>query len=86
MIVINGCPRSGTSLLDTLVVKKFNGRTVTSIEDIIEAQKANPNGKFDVVEFELDNPVVVIDREQLPKADMLIRQRYGINKLVNIKR
>ncbi|MBW8041762.1 MAG: hypothetical protein FVQ85_17435 [Planctomycetes bacterium] len=70
--------------LRQIIVKKFNGMTIRSIADILVAQKLNPDSKYDVIEFELDNPVVVIDRNQLPAANMLISRNYGIRKLVNI--
>ena len=74
----------GYKNLSQIVVKKFNGMTIRSIADILTAQKLNPDAKYDVIEFEMDNPVIVIDREQLPMADTLIAQNYGIRKLVNV--
>lgn len=74
----------GYENLAQIVVKKFNGMTIRSIADILTARKLNPGSKYDVIEFELDNPVVVIPREQLPRADMLIAEKYGIRKLVNV--
>ena len=74
----------GYKNLAQIVVKKFNGMTIRSIADILTARKLNPGSKYDVIEFEMDNPVVVIPREQLPTADMLIAERYGIRKLVNL--
>jgi len=38
-----------------------------------------------VIEFEHSNPTVVIDRSQLAQANAQISQRYGIEKLFNIK-
>ena len=70
--------------LGRLVVKNFNGMKIHSIADILTAQKLDPGSKYDVVEFELDNPEVVIPREQLPAADILIGRSYGIRKLVNV--
>jgi hypothetical protein len=70
--------------LRQIVVKKFNGMTIRSIADILVAQKLNPDSRYDVIEFELDNPTVVIDRNQLPAANMLFSNNYGIRKLVNI--
>ncbi len=70
--------------LRQLVVKKFNGMIIRSIADILEARKLNPESKFDVIEFEMDKPLVVIPRDQLPAADALIGRRYGIPKLANI--
>jgi len=74
----------GYNDLGQIVVKKFNGITIRSIADILTAQKLNPESRYDVIEFELDNPVIVIPREQLPAADMFIRKNYGIQKLLNI--
>jgi hypothetical protein len=68
------------------VVSKFNGMPIGCMADIIKAQSRNPDSKFDVVEFELDNPKVVIPRAQLPQADAIIGTNYGIRKLVNIAR
>ncbi len=74
----------GYSDLRQIVVKKFNGMTIRAIEDILTARKLNPESSYDVIEFELDNPVIVIPREQLSAADMFISKRYGIQKLLNI--
>jgi hypothetical protein len=57
---------------------------IRSIADILAAQKLNPESRYDVIEFEMDNPVVVIPREQLPAADMFIQRNYGIQKLINV--
>jgi len=70
--------------LAQIVVKKFNGMKIRSIADIPAAQKLNPDSKYDVIEFEMDNPTVVIPRGQLPQADALISRSYGIGKLQNI--
>jgi len=70
--------------LRQIVVKKFNGMAIRSIADILVAQKLNPDSRYDVIEFELDNPAVVIDRDQLPAANMLISRNYGIRKLANV--
>jgi len=76
----------GYKNLNQIVVKKFNGMKIGSISDILTARRLNPEAKYDVIEFEMDNPVVVIDREQLAAADMLISRTYGISKLININR
>ena len=67
------------------VLKTVNGKTITCLADVLEAQKLNPDSKFDVIEFEHSNPTVVIDRSQLAQADALIAQRYGIEKLANLQ-
>ncbi len=74
----------GYTGLGRIVVSKFNGMPVCSIGDILTAQKLNPDSKYDVIEFEFDNPKVVIPREQLPAADALIGRNYGVRKLVNV--
>jgi hypothetical protein len=74
----------GYNNLGQIVVKKYNGMTISSLADITAAQKLNPESKYDVIEFEMDNPAVVIPREQLPTADMFIQRNYGIQKLLNI--
>lgn len=70
--------------LRQIVVEKFNGMTIRSIADILEARKLNPDSEFDVIEFEMDKPLVVIPRNQLAEADVLISRRYGIRKLMNV--
>jgi len=58
---------------------------VSRISDIIKAQKLNPDSKYDVVEFEMDHPTVVIPRQVLPAADSQISTNYGVRKLVNVE-
>ena len=74
----------GYTDLSQLVVSKFNGMPISRISDIVKAQKLNPGAKYDVVEFELDNPTVVIPRQQLPQADAMLATSYGIRKAVNV--
>ena len=73
----------GYQQLRQKVVKRFNGLEVRSLKEITAAQKANPDSAFDVIEFENDNPVVVIDRGKLLSADAIIAQTYGIQELVH---
>jgi hypothetical protein len=75
----------GYAGLGQMVVSKFNGMKIRSIEDIPAAQKLNPESEYDVIEFELDNPTVVIPRRQLPAANQFIQRSYGIEKLSNIQ-
>jgi hypothetical protein len=75
----------GYADLNQLVVKKFNGMDVRCIADVLTAQKLNPHSKYDVIEFELDNPPVVIPRDQLALADQLISQNYGVPSLTNVR-
>ncbi len=75
----------GYTDLSQIVVSKFNGMPISRLSDIVKAQKLNPSDKYDVVEFELDEPTVVIPRQQLPQADAMIATNYGIRKAVNVK-
>lgn len=75
----------GYNDLAQLVVTSVNGMPISRISDVIKAQKLNPDSEYDVVEFELDSPTVVIQRRQLPQADMLIMRNYGIRKAVNVE-
>jgi len=74
----------GYTDLGQMVVSKLNGIAISSIEDIPAAQKLNPDSMYDVIEFELDSPVAVIEREQIQSDNMFVRQNYGITKLLNI--
>ncbi len=74
----------GYQRLRQLVVKKYNGKNITCIKDILVAQKLNPDAKFDVIEFENANPIVVLPRSKLARADAMIGQLYGIKQLVHI--
>lgn len=74
----------GYTGLGQRVVSKFNGMKIRSIGDIVKAQKLNPGSKFDVIEFEMDSPTIVISREQLAAADAFVSRNYGIQKLSNI--
>jgi len=76
----------GYTGLGQIVVGKFNGMTIRSVADILEAQKLNPQSKYDVIEFELNSPAIVISREQLPAANQFVSRNYGIEKLSNVYR
>jgi len=76
----------GYQNLKQLVVEKYNGKTITSIQDILDAQKLNPQGKFDVIQFENDNPTVVLPRNMLPASDAQISRLYGIEPLRHIEK
>lgn len=72
--------------LRQIVVSKFNGMPIRSIADILEAQKLRPDSKYDVIEFEMDNPIIVIPRDQLAQADQFISRNYGVTQLKNVNR
>jgi hypothetical protein len=74
----------GYRSLSGIVLSKVNGMEITAIGDIPQAQKLNPDAKYDVYEFEHDYPDVVIPRKGLDQVNMIIARNYGITKLVNI--
>ena len=82
--VLPGPFNLGYSGLGQMVVSKFNGMTIRSIKDISTAQQLNPESEYDIIQFELDTPVVVIPRRQLSDADQFISRNYGIAKLSNL--
>ncbi|HBG28160.1 MAG: hypothetical protein A2Y10_19460 [Planctomycetes bacterium GWF2_41_51] len=66
------------------VVDKINGMKIGSMSDIPKALAQNPESKFDVIEFEMDEPAIVLDKSQLESAQQSISQNYGIDKNINI--
>jgi S1-C subfamily serine protease len=71
--------------LARIVVSTWNGKKIRNFNDILEAKKLNPQSPFDVVEFELDFPKVIIPRQMAQVLDPQIAKIYGIQKLENIK-
>ncbi len=74
----------GYAHLGQLVVSKYNGMEIRSIGDILAAQKLNPDSPYDVIEFEMDSPTVVIERNQIQAANAMVIANYGVRKLQNI--
>lgn len=75
----------GYKNLGRLVVKSVNGielKKISQLKEILETGNPSP---YHVVEFEMDNPTVVIPKEALMMVDMQIKQMYGIDKLHNIE-
>ena len=52
---------------------------------ILEAQKLNPDSAYDVIEFEQDNPTLVIPRAELDSTNTMIAARYGVTEMVHVK-
>ena len=74
----------GYHSLRQLLVKSINGMPIADFADVIAAQKLNPESKYDLIEFEFDNPTLVIRRDRRAVAEATIGQLYGIDKLVNV--
>jgi hypothetical protein len=68
-----------------LVVSSWNGMKIKEFKDLLVARTLNPESPFDVVEFELDSPKVVIPRQMAKILDPQIAKNYGIQKMENIK-
>ena len=74
----------GYQSLSSIVLSRVNGMEITAIGDILQAQKLDPEAKYDVYEFEHDYPDIVIPRQGLDQVNAMIARTYGITKLVNI--
>ena len=83
--VLPGDINIGYHGLSQLVVSAINGMKIRSMKDVPQALTLNPQEKFNVIEFELDQPKIVLDRAKLQQADTLIAKTYGIDKSANIK-
>ncbi len=74
----------GYQSLSQYVVDKINGMNISKISDVPKALALNPDAKFVVIEFEMSQPAIVLDRSQLDYAANSIAQVYGIDKMMNI--
>ncbi len=73
----------GYQQLAGLVVSKINNKNITSMDDVFAALNGDSIDGFDIIEFELDYPTIVIDRNKASIADTSISQRYRIPQLQN---
>ena len=76
----------GYQQLRGIVVKSINGKEIQHIADVRDTQGKGSEAGFDVVEFEMDWPKVVIDRKNLGAMDAMIGQLYGVRELFNYNR
>jgi hypothetical protein len=74
----------GYAGLGQMIVSKYNGMAIRSIKDIPVAQKLNPDSPYDVIEFEMDSPTIVIARNQIQVANAWVVANYGLRKLENM--
>ncbi len=88
IIILSYCLPANINLgyhgLNQMVVDSINGMKINSMKDIPQALALKPQEKYHVIEFEMEQPTIVLDRSQLDSAGMSIAQNYGINKLYNI--
>jgi hypothetical protein len=75
----------GYQELARIVVSSWNGKKIRKFDDILEARTINPDSPFDVVEFELDSPKLIIPRQIAKAMDSQIAKVYGIQKMENTK-
>ncbi len=66
----------GYQSLSQQVIDKINGMKIRKMQDIPKALQLNPESKFDVIEFEMENPTIVLDRSQYETANALISKTY----------
>jgi S1-C subfamily serine protease len=71
--------------LGQCVVDSINGMKIRCMKDIPTALALKPEAKYDVIEFELDRPKIILDRAKMQEANQAIARNYGIDKLVNIR-
>jgi len=88
IIILSYCLPANINLgyhsLSQFVVDKINGMKIVSMSDVTKALSLNPDAKYDIIEFEMGNPAIVLDRSTRNAEDMQISQMYGIDKLYNI--
>jgi len=82
--VLPGNINLGYHGLSQLVIDNINGMKIRSMKDIPVALTLNPETKYDVIEFELDQPKIILDRATMQSANLIIEKTYGIDKSVNI--
>ncbi len=70
--------------LSQCVIDNINGMKIGSMKDIPKALASDPNAKYDLIEFELNQPKIVLDRAAMQPANLTIAKTYGIDKSVNI--
>ncbi len=75
----------GYHMLGRIVVSKVNGVEVRNLSEVAEALAGNTQSPFHTLEFEQENPTIVIPREGLATADQRIAQQYGITKLFHVR-
>jgi hypothetical protein len=83
--VLPGDINLGYHGLNRFVVDNINGMKIGSIKDIPKALALNPGAKYDIIEFELNKPKIILDRAKMQTANQIIAKTYGIDKLANIK-
>lgn len=74
----------GYQKLGRLIVSKCNGLEIKDMESFLEAMGRPVDGRFCVVEFEMDTPKVIIPVENLGPMDRQINGLYGITEAVHI--
>lgn len=69
--------------LGRIVLEKVNGQTVTDLKALQEALNDTDDGAFHVLEFEMNNPSVIIPKKGLGMINDMIQQSYGIGSPSN---
>ncbi|MHC4988366.1 MAG: PDZ domain-containing protein [Planctomycetota bacterium] len=74
----------GYHQLSGLVVDSINGTKISTLVDVANIIKSQGDSENIEISFEMDNPEVIIPRQQLNMANMQVSQLYGIQQMVNI--
>jgi S1-C subfamily serine protease len=75
--VLRHAVNSQISTVPPLGVEKINGRTIRSLDDVLEAFGANKE-RFHMIEFERDGGIEALDREKADAAQAEILRQYAI--------
>jgi S1-C subfamily serine protease len=76
----------GYHQLSGLVVDSINGTKISTLEDVAKILNPKDGSENIEISFEMDNPEVIIPRQQLNTANMQVSQLYGIQQMANIKK
>ena len=74
----------GYQQLGRIVVSKCNGTDIKDMTSFKEALENPADPRFNVIEFEMDNPKVVIPLQNLGPMDNQINTLYGITQPIHI--
>jgi hypothetical protein len=75
----------GYQQLGRLVVSRCNGQPVRDMESFLDALQNSPDGRFNVIEFEQDNPRLVLPLQNLAAIDQQINALYNIPTPLHIR-
>ena len=75
----------GYQQLARLVVRAVDGKPVCSMKDLLGASESKNKGEYMVIEFEMDAPKLILNRQTLEMENRMVAQMYGIPKLYHVE-